>query len=380
MKKISILLLISLSLNFAQSFFNMNGLGEPAYSATSQTAALGNPVALSSGNPGNFIHLSQTSLEMTLLGIGTIGQQATMTRALAGVRPATFYGAVPLPTRTRILVAVDEIFNQDFDVWSESLSDTLSRHHIQSHGGIYALSAGIAQSFLSHFCLGFYLRPHLGGVRENWSYITPEGTIATDTIAIDYSAFNARFGASLQFNPVTLALSYDLPLNLTAQRWKLIHGVITDTFRTYKIELPATVNLGAKIGPIWKINQFTLGLEMRPYDKATINNTSANYRSVFRPSFGIEYELLPDHPLRLGYSMTNWYCLNSATNQPIQEKTLHLGTGFPVPKFGSIDIGTEIRFRTSQTSSGLLRETSARLLLTLAYKETWAKRTRRWGY
>lgn len=380
MKKISIILLISLSLTLAQSFFNMNGLGEPAYSATSQTAALGNPIALSSGNPGNFIHLSQTSLEMTLLGIGTIGQQATMTRAVAGVRPATFYGAVPLPTRTRILVAVDEIFNQDFDVWSESLSDTLMRHHIQSHGGIYALNAGIAQSFLSHFCLGVYLRPHLGGVRENWSYITPEGTIATDTIAIDYSAFNARFGAALQFYPVTLALSYDLPLNLTAQRWKLIHGVITDSFRTYQIKLPVMLNFGAAIGPIWKINQFTLGLEMRPWNQATINHNPANYLSTLRPSFGIEYELLPEHPLRLGYSMTHWYCLNSASSQPIQEKTLHLGTGFPVPKFGNIDIGAEIIFRTSQTRSGLLKETSGRLLLTLAYKEIWAKRTRRWGY
>jgi len=380
MKTLSTTLLVAISLTFAQSFFNMNGLGEPAYSATGRSAALGNPVALSSGNPGNFIHLSQTSLEMTLLGIGTIGQQSALTRAIANIRPATVYGAVPLPTRTRILLGIDEIFNQEFDVWSESLSDTLPRHHIQSRGGIYALNAGIAQSFLSHICLGLLIRPYLGGVRENWSYITPEGTIATDTIAIDYAAFTTRLGAALQFNPVTVAVSYDPPLNLSARRLKLIHGVIRESRRTYQIKLPSILNLGAAIGPIWKIDHFALGLEMRPWNKATIDNNTAEYLSTLRPSFGIEYELLPDHPLRLGYSMNTWYCLNSATHKPIKENSFHLGIGIPIPKFGNIDIGSEIFIRTSPTASGVLKETSARLMFTLAYKETWAKRTRRWGY
>ncbi|MGQ9678416.1 MAG: hypothetical protein ACUVUD_03955 [bacterium] len=381
MKKVFSQLLIAISLTLAQSFFNIQGLGEPVYSATARTSALGKPVAISPGNPGNFIHLSKTSIEMTLGGIGTIGQQGNMLRGVFNIRPLTLYAAFPLPIRTRILLGVDEIFNQDFDIWSESLSEiAIPRHHIQSQGGIYSLNAGIAQSFLSHFCLGIILRSHLGGNREKWDYITTEGTIATDTIAIDYSALTARLGIAVQFNPVTFTASYDLPFNLTGRRWKLVHGATSDSLHIYQIQLPSILNVGAEIGSVWKTASLFLGLELRPWTQAKINDIAAGYVSTLRPSLGVEYELLPDLPLRLGYSATGWYCLITPTNKPIKEKTLHLGTGIPVPKFGTIDFAGEVIFRKGQTPSGWLKETSGRITLTLSYKETWSKRTRRWGY
>lgn len=381
MKKVFSQLLIAISFTVAQSFFNIQGLGEPIYGATALTSALGKPVAISPGNPGNFIHLAQTSIEMTFGGIATIGQQANLTRGVFHIRPLTFYGAIPLPSRTRVLLGIDETFNQDFDVWSESLSEVApTRHHIVSRGGIYSLNAGIAQSFLSHFCSGILLRVHLGGSRENWLYITSEGTIATDTIAIDYSALTARVGAAAQFKPVTFTASFDPPFRLTGRRWKLIHGATSDSFRTYQIELPSIFNLGAEIGPFGKNLSFALGLELRPWTQAKINNATAEYHSTLRPSFGIEYEILPHHPLRLGYSTTNWYCLITATKKPIKENAFHLGTGIPIPKFGGINLAGELVLRKGQTPSGWLKETSGRIILTLSYQETWAKRTRRWGY
>lgn len=381
MKKVFSQLSIAISFTVAQSFFNIQGLGEPVYSATARTSALGKPVAISSGNPGNFIHLSQTSIEMTFGGIWTIGQQATLTRGVLYIRPLTLYGAVPLPSRTRVLLGIDEIFNQDFDVWSESLSEiAIPRHHIQSRGGIYSLNAGVAQSFLSHFCTGVLFRVHLGGAREKWHYVIPEGTIATDTIAIDYSAFTTRVGAAVQFTPVTFTTSYDLPFQLTGRRWKLIHGKTPDLFRAYQINLPSILNLGAEIGPLWQNVSFALGLEVRPWTHAKINDITAGYRSILRPSLGIEYEILPNHLLRLGYSTADWYCLIATTKKPIKENAFHLGTGIPIPKFGTIDLAGEAIFRKGQTPSGGLKETSWRIIFTLSYQETWAKRSRHWGY
>ncbi len=384
MKKILLTLTLIFTLTPAQSFFNLHGLGEISQPVDAWNAATGNPFALSVANPGTFIDLPQTSLKISLLTIGVIGRQNNFTRALGSVKPGAFYGSVPLPTRTRILLGVDSRFNQDFDIWSESLSDTTYRYHIIGRGGIYSLNAGLAQSFLSHFCIGAQFHQLVGGSRENWHFCTPEGSIATDTIEIDYSAHNLRFGTSARFSIITIATSYDLPLNILARRSKLIHGVTTDSLQTYRVELPSVLTFGLSAGPYHQ-TRLNLGLELRPWSGAKIindtNDIRSNYRNTWRGTIGVEYELFPEHPVRLGYSYGDWYCDNKSTGKPITERGVHLGTGIPIAKFGALDIAGEILFRSSLTRPDIiLRETAGRLTLTLAYQETWAKRTRRWGY
>lgn len=379
MKKIIFPLTILITLTSALSFFNLHGLGELSHPGDARIVAAGNPFALTAANPGTFIDLSQTSMKISLSTIGVIGKQNNISRALGSVNPSAFYGAVPLPSRTRILLGVDTRFNQDFDVWSESISDTTYRYHIIGRGGIYSLNLGLAQSFLSHFCLGAQFHQLIGGSRENWHFCTPEGSIATDTIEIDYSARNLRLGASARYSLFTIATSYDLPLNILARRYKLIHGVTTDSMQTYRIKLPSVLTFGFSAGP-YRSTRLNLGLELRPWSDAKINDTSSHYRNTWRGSVGLEYELFPEHPLRLGYSYGDWYCFNKSTGKPITESGVYLGTGIPIPKFGALDIAAEIIFRSSQTSSGRLSETAGRLTFTLAYQETWAKRTRRWGY
>ncbi len=369
---------------FAQSFFNPLGLGEIVPPASARLNALGSPFALSTANPGNFVHLSKTNLNISLLTGATIGRQGDNTRALATVRPAGFFGAVPLPTHTTVLLGLEHRFCQDFNIWSESSIDTLPRHHIVGRGGVYSFSAGLAQSLLSHFCLGIQLHQIWGGSRENWEFHPPEGSIATDTIEIDYSGVSARLGFSTILSPgklcpLHLALSYDPPHTISAQRIKYIHGVSEDSLRTYSLKLPSTVAFGATADVSSSI-KVSLGLEFRPWAQAKIDNKQADFGNVWRGSVGLEYQLPSNYPLRIGYSMGDWYCLSRVEEKPVTEKGVHLGFGLPIPQFGGVHFAGEVLFRRGETPSGVLRETVGRFHLTLAYEETWAKRTRRWGY
>ncbi|MGQ9707816.1 MAG: hypothetical protein ACUVUR_02945 [bacterium] len=379
MMRTPLLILFIFTLSPAQSFFSLHGLGEFNLPADARNAAAGNPVALTVTNPGLFINLHQTSMKISLFTTGVVGRQNNMTRALGMVKPGAFYGAVPLPTRTRILFGVDSRFAQDFDVWSESIADTTSRFHISSRGGIYSLNLGLAQSFLNHLCLGVQYHQLIGGSREDWHFCTPEGSITTDTVEIDYSARTLRFGVATRFSILTLASSYDLPQTIRARRIKHIHGVIIDSLQTYRIKLPSFITFALSAEPTQRI-QLNAGVELLPWSEAMINDTSSHYRNTWRGSLGLKYEPIPAHPVRLGYSFGDWYCFNTATGKPINESGIHFGTGIPIPRFGAVDIAGELLFRFSLTPSGTLRETAGRLTLTIAYEEIWAKRTRRWGY
>lgn len=372
-----LMLLITCTVLAGQSFFNPNGLGELTLPADARYIALGNPVALTPANPGNYLDLNQTSIRLSVTGTGLIARQHSYERALGTVRPAGAYAAVPLPTRTRLLLSIDTRFNQDFDIWSESLADTATRFHIVSRGGIYSLSFGISQSLLNRLCLGAQFQQLLGGSRENWHYWA-EGIVATDTIEIDYTARNLRVGAAGRLNRLTVAGYYDLPLVLNATRVLHLHGVATDSLRHYRFHLPACFDLGLTAGPFGK-TRFSTGIKICNWAEATINGQPAGYLDVWRAAFGIEHELFAGYPLRFGFSNGSWYTAAAADSR-ISESGVHFGIGIPLPKFGSLDIAGEVSLRRGKTQVGFLSETAGRLHLTLAYEEAWKRRTRRWGY
>ncbi len=368
---IPILLFNSLS---AQSFFNTEGLGE--LTAGNITVS---PCALSFHNPGAHIRLNKTILGISLSGIGVIGRERNMTRAIGNVRPEAFYGAIPLPSRTRIIFNIDESFNQDFNIWTESLSDTTPRYHIQSRGGIYSLNAGVAQSFLDHFCIGIQFQQQIGGSRENWHFHIGSAAISTDTIEIAYSASSARIGATIQFNPIIFAVTYEPPKTITARRVRHIHGITGDSIRTYKLQLSHTLHLGTAINFLPQ-TQLNLGIDLYPWSDTKIDGFNAGYQNGVNGRVGIDHLLPSNHPLRLAYSRGRWYCPVKTTGGTIQEDALTIGTSFPILHFGAIDLTGRIVSRKGNTPSGVLKETIGQLIITLVYQETWGKRTRRWGY
>lgn len=358
---------------FGQSFFNMRGLGEITPVAEARLNALGDPTALSVANPGAFVSLPGTRFDLSALSTVLYGSQRGQTRLLGDVRPAAFQTAVPLPLTGRLILGLDQRLNQDFDVWSESVPDSYRRHVI-GRGGVYALRAGLAKSFFEHFCIGLEYDHHLGAAREDWQFHTGTGSsYSTDTVEIDYSGSGLRAGASFQTSRLGAGLLYEPRLGLTALRYTRVHGVTADSLRTYRLRLPHVIGIGITGSPLEKL-RLIAALEYRPWAGATADDAILGYQNTWRASVGSEFDLLENVPLRLGYSHQNWYY--NSVEGPIVEHAASIGSGLPIPRFGSLDFAGSVFLR----SSGGLTETAGRLTVTLAYREQWQKRTRRWGY
>ena len=367
----------------SQSFFNARGLGEITPAGEARIAGLAEPSALSTLNPGIFVGLNQTSFHVTAVGAATLGTQGGDSRLLADARPATFNVATPLPFGARLFGGINQKFSQDFDVWSESLSDTAYRRHIVGRGGIYSLRAGLAKSLFGKVCVGAEFSHVLGGSRENWRFeLDNGGYTSTDTIEVDYVANTFKVGGSFQSRVFSLAGYYEPRLSLAARRYKRVHGVISDTARLYDISLPHSFSLAAAVNPTNRVG-FDIGLTVYPWHEATIMRSDVEFplgfKNVWRGSIGAEYGIDSLHPVRVGYSRQTWYYDAGTLQQivtPITENGIHLGTSVPIPTFGSVDISGEVLLRSSR----VMDEVAGRLMLTLSYSEAWAKRTRRWGY
>ncbi len=368
----------------AQSFFNSRGLGEITPSGDARIAALAEPSALSTLNPGILVDLNQASFRVTAIGTATVGTQGGNSRLLPDARPAAFNVATPLPFGTRLFGGINQKFSQDFDVWSESLADTAYRRHIIGRGGIYTLRAGLAKSLFDRVCVGAEFNHVMGGSREKWRFeLESGGYTSTDTIEVDYVSNTFKVGGSFQSRVFSLAGYYEPPLNLSAHRYKRVHGVIQDSTRTYALSLPHSLSFAAALNPVSQLG-LNLGLTLNPWRDATITRndsvSSLGYKNVWRGSIGAEYDIDSLHPVRVGCSRQTWYydatALVITEGYPITENGIHFGTSVPIPKFGSLDISGEVLFR----SSAVLKETAGRLMLTLSYSEAWTKRIRRWGY
>ncbi len=369
---------------FAQSFFNSRGLGEVTHAGEARIAGLAEPSALSTLNPGILVDLNQTSFNVTAIGTATVGTQGGNSRLLPDARPAAFNVATPLPFGTRFYGGINQKFSQDFDVWSESLADTAYRRHIIGRGGIYSLRAGIAKSLFDKVCIGAEFNHVMGGSREKWRFeLESGGYTSTDTIEVDYAGNTFKVGGSFQSRVFSLAGYYEPPLNLSAHRYKRVHGVIQDSTRTYALSLPHSLSLAAAFDPVSRLG-LNLGLTLNPWHDATITQgddvSSLGFRNVWRGSVGAEYNVDSLHPVRVGYSRQTWYydatALVIAEGYPITENGIHVGTSVPIPKFGSLDVSGEVLLR----HSSVLDEVAGRLMLTLSYSEAWTKRIRRWGY
>jgi hypothetical protein len=362
----------------AQSFFSPGGLGEASSTSDAAQLAQGGQTALSSANPGSYVRLDRTVLRFGGIFASAIGSTGAGSRGIVGVRPTGLEAAIPVPAGFRLLFGVNERFNQDFDIWSDSASDTLYRRHVVGRGGIYGLRAGVAKSFADIVAVGLEYGYLVGGARENWEYLVTNGFSSTDTVEADYRAGGLRAGLGFELGPVDLGAWFEPGIELSARRLRKVHGVVGDSDRTYRVNLPWTGGGALRVRPAERLG-LSLGATVQPWSDASIadgdSTRSLDFRDAFRVSAGAEFLVTPEHPVRVGYSYSSWYFANSA-GEPIVEHGVRAGTGFVVPKFGTVDLVAEALLRDTPS----LRETALRLGFSLAYGEVWAKRTRRWGY
>jgi hypothetical protein len=366
----------------AQSSFNTQGLGEIGRAADARSAGLGASAALDWHNPAWLVELPRTRISATLLAAGTIGREDIGNRLVGTVRPAGFYGAVPLPLGGRLALGLDESFNHDFDIWTESLPNNPYRYHVNSRGGIYALKAGLAWSFLDAGCIGVEYARQLGAARENWRLEASGGTyISVDTVETDYTAHRLKAGAAAELGRFGAGAWFAPGYDLRVVSIRRVHGVISDSLSSRLVGIPWTAAGGISVAALDRLT-FSAGAEYRPWSGITVDSgPSGAWRDALRLSGGLQFAFDTLHVLRLGYSGGGLY-YDVGWRQPYQvdlpvtEHRLHLGTALPVTGFGALDVAVEVARR----SSNVLSEYSARLLVTLAYREAWQRRTRRWGY
>ena len=383
MRLIAVGLALVLTLASGQSFFNTHGLGELVPPADARNTSLGSSFAFSYQNPGMLVSLPQVSFVVTSLGAGMVGTESGKSRFIGTVRPSGFTGAVPLPVGFRLSLGLDNVFNQDYDVWSDTASDSSYRYHVTGRGGVYGLRTGLSWSLFNFACVGVGYTRLLGGSREDWRFEVGNGQyVSTDTIELDCSGNALCAGLSVQTGRFSVAALYEPAVNLTAVSTRRVHGIIKDSTKTYQLGLPYSLSGGVGFRPFERA-ELTLGAEYRPWSGLSINDTvfSSSYNNVLRLSGGFEFLPTEKLALRIGYSRQQPYFLSHPPEPilelvPISEQVVHFGAGIPVPQFGSLNLGAEVIFRTN----GYLKETGGRLSLSLAYHEAWLKRTRRWGY
>jgi hypothetical protein len=371
-----IFMFIAFSLLPAQSFFSMRGLGEEIINTDAVMTSLGSAITLSYQNPSYPVLKEKTVFEAGIIGSGVLGKESNYQRFLADARPNYLKGIFALPLGFGFGLGLSERFNQNFDIYSDTTTNPGYQRHIVGYGGIYNLSVGVSRSFFQHASLGFEYNRNFGNAQESWFFeALPASNTTTDTVTTNYRGDALKFGLSASIWHFTLGALYENNLPIYIDSKVLSHGVVTDSISGLKFEFPPRIGFGLSFIPISKL---LIGLDYFYRNSKDIkigDSTNAIYRNSSKYSLGLAYKLNEKYTLRLGYRNYDWY-FTEASNQPIKEQAITLGSSIPIPKFGSFDIALELINR----KGGSLTENICRLNLTLHYEEAWEKRKRHWGY
>lgn len=367
---------VAFSLSPAQSFFSMRGLGEEIINTGAVMTSLGSSITLSYQNPSYPVIKENMVFEAGIIGSGVLGKESNHQRFLADARPNYLKGIFALPLDFSFGLGLAERFNQNFDIYSDTLANYDYQRHIVGYGGIYNFSVGVARSFFQHASLGFEYNRNFGNAQESWFFeALPASNTTTDTVTTNYRGDALKFGLSANIWHLTLGALYEYDLPIYIDSRVLSHGVITDSISGLKFEFPSRIGFGLSFAPINKILISLDYFHRNSKDTKIGDSSSAIYHNSSKYSLGLAYKLDEKYTLRLGYRNYDWY-FTEATNQPIKEQAISLGSGIPIPKFGSFDIALELINR----NGGSLTENIFRLNLTLHYEEAWKIRKRHWGY
>ncbi len=382
---IGICLVLSVSIlgfpqsGFGQSFFSMRGFGEEVLYTDAVSGSLGGLVSLSRENPAYPITLNKTSFYANVLSGFVYGQDSTAKRMIYDIRPIMVQGKIPLPYQSRFGLKISEIFNQNFNIYSDSLlfSGYWTRRHIIGKGGIYQLGANLSKSFFNNKLSigGEYLRLFGQGL-EQWYFEVLNGNYITlDSVVNAYSAHHLKFGISSDISFIKFALSAEDFLPGLINCKVMSHNSIVDSVVGLKFDMPYGIGLGIIVDKLPQ-TKFYLDIFYRNWSKATINNLPISYvQNSTKISLGVEHWLTDYSSIRVGLRYYTTYLLDH-TNTQIKEIALTGGSSFMIPKFGYLDYSLEIIQRNGKET----KETIGRLNLSLSYEEIWKKRTRRWGY
>jgi len=374
-----VFIFISAASCFGQSFFSMKGFGEEILYTDANSAALAGLVGLSRENPAFPIALTKTNFSGTVLSNFVYGQENSKSRMIYDIRPLVIDGKIPLPYNFRIGMNLRERFNQNFDIYSDSIpfSGYWTRRQIIGKGGIYGLSFNAGKSFPKQkISLGFEYSRLLGQAVERWYFDIINGNYRTeDSITTNYSAHNLRFGICSEISFITLGIFGEdiLPGKISSK--VVSHGAVVDSVDGLKFNLPYSLGIGLAVNKFERTKLY-FDVFYRAWDKTTIADTAVSrFSNSMKYSIAAEHWLTDYYPLRVGLRYYSLY-LTDHLGLQIKEYALTCGSSMPIPKFGYFDYSLEIIQRQGKE----IKETIGRINFSLSFEEAWKKRTRRWGY
>lgn len=354
----------------------MRGLGEEIINTDAVMTALGSTITLSYQNPGYPIRKENIIFEAGIISNNVLGIESDNRRFISNVRPNYLKGIFVLPLDFSFSLGLSERFNQNFNIYSDTLAFLGYQRQIVGCGGIFSFKVGVAKSFYQHFGLGIEYNRNFGNAYEHWFFeVLPSGTITTDTITTDYRGDALKFGICTKLSNFNLAILYEKTLPIYIDSKTISHNIITDSIFGLKFEFPPRIGFGLSFNPTSNLI-ICLDYFHRNSGNTKIADTlSPIFCHSNKYSLGFAYQLNEKYIIRIGYRYFDWY-LTASAKQIINEQALTIGSGIPIPKFGSFNFALELINRRG----GTLTEDIARLNLTLHYEETWKIRKRRWGY
>ncbi|MEO0072152.1 MAG: hypothetical protein ABIK10_01750 [candidate division WOR-3 bacterium] len=360
----------------AQSFFAMKGLGVECLTYDAYAQSLGNLVVLSSDHPAMPLGLKLTQLTGTLVYNFVLGEEAAQRRLLSDIRPRYFAAKFPITPRLALGIKLNEIFNHNFEVYSETINqgNYLAQRHIRGLGGIYNISGSGSYELLPKmFRVGFEYGRLIGSSLEDWRFEILGGSYLTsDTVLYSYAGQRLRVGVAGSYQHFSLGLLFEELLTLNVQEKIISHNTIVNTNDSIRIKLPRAIGVGISYEAM--LVKVFLESYLRDWSRATINGQPLNYPYSLRLSGGFEYLFKECYPIRAGGYYYRWYLKDRAQRQII-EYGLTLGNRITIRNFGGIDYAITLAQRKGQ----LVKENILALNLTLAYEEAFKRRTRRWG-
>ena len=367
---------IAFSLSPAQSFFSMRGLGEEIINTDAVMTSLGSALTLSYQNPSYPVIKENMVFEAGIIGSGVYGKEANHQRFIADARPNYLKGIFALPLGFGLGLGLSERFNQDFDIYSDTMAQSGYQRHIVGYGGIYSFGASVSRSFFKHAAVGFEYNRNFGDAQESWFFeALPASNITTDTVATNYRGDALKFGLSTSIWHFNLGVLYEKDLPIYIDSRVLSHGIVADSVTNLKFELPPRLGFGLSFHPINKLTVCLDYFHRNSEDTKIADSLGIIFRNSNKYSLGFAYQLDEKYTLRIGYRNYDWYFADRS-NELIKEQAITLGSGVPIPKFGAFNFALELINR----KGGSLTENICRLNLTLHYEEAWKIRKRHWGY
>jgi hypothetical protein len=363
----------------AQSFFAMRGFGEEILFSDANASGLGGLVNLSRENPSFPLDLNKTSFYANVLSGFVYGKQGTSSRMIYDIRPLMVEGKIPLPYQFRIGLKLSEMFNQNFDIYSDSLqfSGYWTRRHIIGKGGIYRLGGNIGKTlFNQKLSCGVEYSKLFGQGLEQWYFDVLDGNYLTlDSVITAYSAHNLRFGITADVASLTLGITVEDILPGIINSRVMSHNSIVDSVSGLKFDLPYGIGFGVIVDKLPQ-TKFYLDFLYKNWSNTKIANAPVTkFQNSTKYSLAVEHWLTDYRPLRIGLRYYSSYLLDH-TNSQIKEYALTGGSSVVIPKFGYFDYSLEI----IQRNGTEVKETIGRINFSLSFEEIWKKRTRRWGY